>query len=99
MSKGPGYIERQLAEIFAKNPGDPFSTRALCLHVYRTREVQKKHRVSVLRALKKIAKSSMPTLRRRVLKFERDDEWFDSRTGTFPVKGTARATDPRPRKG
>src|SRR5262249_33973170 len=98
MSKGPGHVQRCLVEIFQSDPERLFSTTALCSQVYRTVAIKKWHRVSVLRALKSIARSSMPTLRRRVLKHERDDEWFDSRFSRFSSGGTVRATEPRPRK-
>jgi hypothetical protein len=99
MSKGPGRVQRRLAEIFQKNPEGMFLTKELCSRVYQTGRVQKWHRVSVLRALKSLARSSIPTLRRRVLRYERDDEWFDSRAGLFPLRGTTRVTEQRPRKG
>jgi hypothetical protein len=96
MSKGPGRVQRCLAEILQHDPKGLFLTQELCSHVYGTAAVKKWHRVAVLRALKAIAKRSMPSLRGRVLKYERDDEWFDSRR--FPAHRAARATDPRPRK-
>ena len=34
MSKGPGRVERQLAEIFRKRPKGSFSTRELCCKVF-----------------------------------------------------------------
>jgi hypothetical protein len=97
MSKGPGHIERQLAEIFEKKPKGIFSTVELCLKVYRIRTVKKKHRVAVLRALKGIARGTMPTLWRQAPKHSRNDLWFDYRAWS-KVTGSAGAMDPRPRK-
>ena len=102
MSRGPGRIERQLIEIFKKKPKETFSTEQLCSKVYRTKDVQKKHRVSVLRALKHMSATSMPDLWRRAVKGNRDDEWFDYYRGwkypSFPPKDGAPAKSRRPKK-
>jgi len=89
MSKGPGTVERRLRDIFAKEPRGVFTTETLCRGVYRMGKVQKKHRVAVLRALKRLATRSMPTLWRRVQKHERDDAWYDYRF--FPRRADDRA--------
>ena len=98
MSKGPGIVERRLRDIFAKDPRGVFTTEMLCRRVYRVKDVQKKHRVAVLRALKRLANRSLPTLWRRVQKYERDDLWFDYRA--YPSRDTigSSAKERRPRK-
>jgi hypothetical protein len=96
MSRGPGTIERQLRDIFAQEPKGVFTTGMLCRRVYRVKEVRKKHRVAVLRALKRLTKRSLPTLWRRVQKYDRDNLWFDHRV--YPSRVGASATAPRPRK-
>jgi hypothetical protein len=56
MSKGPGRIERAIAGILDRSPGNAFTTEELCEKVYRTKQVQRKHRVAVLRAAASLAK-------------------------------------------
>ena len=73
LSKGPGKVERRLADIFRDQPRSVFTTQELCVHVYGIRKPLKKHRVAVLRALKKLAKRSMPMLWWKVSRHERDD--------------------------
>src|SRR5262245_35708943 len=100
MSRGPGHVARRLKAIFDRSPDGIFTTESLCLRVYRTARAEKKHRVAVLRALKTLARTSMPTLWRRAAMHQRDDEWYDRRT--FPgrrPRGAASALEPRPRKG
>jgi len=101
MSKGPGNIERQLLAIFEKNRQGFFSTKQLCRKVYRERLVEKKHRVSVLRALDRMSTWSMPHLWRLVIKGDRDDVWFDYRGWPHPndpPPNGAPAKNKRPRK-
>jgi hypothetical protein len=102
MSRGPGKVQKQLTEIFKKNGKKVLSTEQLCCKVYRKKQIKKKHRVSVLRALKRMSISSMPYLWRRVIKGERDDVWFDYNRAwpypSFPPKDGALAKDERPRK-
>jgi hypothetical protein len=103
MSKGPGHVERKLEELFKKNPKRPFSTRMLCLHVYPDEKIEKKHRVSVLRALKRLSRNLRPHLWRAVVvkKGQRDDMWFDypawPHANKLPQTVSA-ARDKRPRK-
>ena len=90
MSRGPGRIERELLEIFNKNPTVIRSTSDLCRQVYGIEQVEKKHRVAVLRALKSMAGKSMPWLWRDVARYERsDDFWYDWRI--HPARGADRA--------
>src|SRR5262245_41051962 len=98
MSRGPGIVERQLADIFAREPRGVFTTEMLCRRVYLIEKVQKKHRVSVLRALKRLAARSFPTLWRKVQKYERDDLWFDYRAYPRGAADRAAANQRRPRK-
>lgn len=60
MSRGPGRIERAIASAFAAEPDNAFTIGDLCIRVYP--EIargfalpEKKHRVAVLRAAKKVA--------------------------------------------
>jgi hypothetical protein len=98
MSKGPGSVESKLRDIFAKDRHGVFTTETLCRRVYGVKEIQKKHRVAVLRALKRLAIRSMPTLWRRVQKHERDDAWYDYRSFPSRAHDRAAAKEPRPRK-
>jgi hypothetical protein len=52
--------------IFAKNLDMIFDTAELCRLVYGEFDIQKRHRVAVLRALKSLARGPMPDLTRRV---------------------------------
>ena len=54
MSRGPGRLQRDLAELIAAHPGKTFSTAELCAHVYPGELIEKKHRVAVHRAMKGI---------------------------------------------
>lgn len=102
MSKGPGRIERKLTEIFKKKPKGSFSTLELCRKVYRIKHIEKKHRVSVLRALKRMSARSMPDLWRRAIKGNQDDTWFHYYRAwpypSFPPKDGAPAKEDRPLK-
>ena len=97
MSKGPGIVTRKLSEVFRKNPEGQHTTAELCRRVYGIRRAQKKHRVAVLRALKRLGTTSMPFLWRWVPSYEKaDDVWFDHRI--YPMKkGCAPASAKRPR--
>jgi hypothetical protein len=99
MSRGPGHVARNLKGIFDRSPDGIFTTETLCRRVYRIVRPEKRHRVAVLRALKSLARTSMPTLWRRAAMHQRDDEWYDGRS--FPgrrPRGAAPALEPRPRK-
>jgi hypothetical protein len=99
MGRGPGGVERRLKEIFESEPNGVFSTETLCRLVYPgIKSVQKKHRVSVLRAIKNLAGRSMPHLWRKVEKYDRDDVWYDYRSFPIRKKDRAPAIAPRPRK-
>jgi len=74
MSRGPGRIETKLLQLFARRPSAILTTAEICRHIYGVRHVDKKHRVAVLRALKRLASRSMPTLWRMVQRHERSDD-------------------------
>lgn len=98
MSRGPGSVERKLLSVFAVDPRGVFTTEELCYRVFRISKVDKKHRVSVLRALKRLGQTSMPTLWRAVPRGQRDDEWYDRRYYPGRKPNSASAAKPRPRK-
>jgi hypothetical protein len=99
MSKGPGHIEAKLVQLFSNQPRAILTTAEICRRVYATPQVDKKHRVAVLRALKRLGRRSMPTLWRMVQKYERsDDLWFDHRSFPKRTNDCAPAASQRPRK-
>ena len=54
MSRGPGRIERTIYDLFDKHPEGAWTTEDLCRLIYpATNRVEKKHRVAVIRAMKK----------------------------------------------
>jgi hypothetical protein len=55
MSRGPGRVEKTIAKAFAESPSATFSTDDLIALVYPGVEVEKKHRVAVLRAADRVA--------------------------------------------
>jgi hypothetical protein len=100
MSRGFGRIERALLKLFQRQPDLVMSTSELCREVYGVQQIEKKHRVAVLRALKRLGKTRLPTLTRWVLAYERsDDVWFDRRHWPRSVPDCAGAADPRPVRG
>jgi hypothetical protein len=60
MSKGPGHIQRAILAAFEAEPDNAFTTVELCERAYPDDDDglgwQKKHRIAVIRAAKKIAK-------------------------------------------
>ena len=54
MSRGPGRIERTIRALMAANPDLAFTTDWLCCQLFTTSQVEKKHRISVLRAIHRI---------------------------------------------
>ena len=54
MSRGPGRIERTIRALMAANPDLAFTTDWLCCQLFATSQVEKKHRISVLRAIHRI---------------------------------------------
>jgi hypothetical protein len=55
MSRGPGRIQRAISAAFAAEPDNALTTAELCERAYGTGAVDKKHRIAVVRAAKKIA--------------------------------------------
>ena len=76
MSKGPGKVQSQLIAIFRKNADRYYSTEELCCRAFGVRRVEKKHRVSVLRALKRISERQALNIYRAVKTHSNDDLWF-----------------------
>jgi len=98
VSRGPGWIETSLRQLFLDQPEGIFTTAELCRHVYARSRIEKKHRVAVLRALRSLARRSMPTLWRTVRRFERsDDLWFDHRAYAKRSRDSASVLARRPR--
>ena len=55
MSGGPGRIQRAIEAALAAEPDNAFNTQDLCERAYRgVNRVDKKHRVAVLRALRRV---------------------------------------------
>jgi hypothetical protein len=55
MSRGPGRVERAIKAAFEAEPTRVFTTEYLCNHVYAgTPKIEKKHRVSLIRAAKRV---------------------------------------------
>ena len=98
MSRGPGWVERRLQALFTGTRKPAFTTTELCQQVYGVKHVHKKHRVSVLRAVKRVAERSMPTLWRRVRRHDREDEWHDHRSFPGHARDSGPAAGRRPRK-
>jgi hypothetical protein len=99
MSRGAGKIERLIMDLFVEDPSRIESTTDLCRAVYEVEVVDKKHRVSVLRALKSISRKSMPSLTRQVALYERNDDfWFDARVHPVNGRNVAPARSKRPPK-
>ena len=100
MSRGPGKVQRILIAEFAEKPGEFPDTAELCRTVYGVKTVEKRHRVAVIRALKRLAETCMPDLARRVLEREKSsDVWFDASVLTALPSAAASAREPRPTRG
>jgi len=94
-------MERQLLEIFKSSKLPVFSTSDLCRRIFRTDHLEKKHRVSVLRAMKRLAEHSLLDIWRTAKEGDQDDTWFDRRIWKNPKKTpphSARANKARPPK-
>jgi len=89
MSKGPGRVQRRIMDAFAQSADGYFSTSELCRIVYETEKIEKKHRVAVTRALRKLAYTALPNLWKWELPHEQtDDIWYDC--NRLPLKGDGR---------
>jgi len=69
MSHGPGHIQRTILALIDAHPDGAWTTSELCQLVYTVDQVDKKHRVAVLRALRRIR---LP------------DDWYIWRQGGAP---------------
>jgi hypothetical protein len=99
MSRGLGKIQLKVIEIIKKNR--VVSTKKLCREIFRLENVQKKHRVAVIRALKTVAKAKKLNIWRAVYgdRGRPDDIWFDyDRSAQKRLPNIAPADKPRPRK-
>ena len=58
MSRGPGHIERAIKQAFEAEPDRVFTTEELCSCVFdiSSKKIEKKHRVSLVRAAKRLLK-------------------------------------------
>jgi hypothetical protein len=87
MSRGLGRIAQELLRIFKENPTKPFRTSLLCRLVYGVEQIEKKHRVSVLRAIRTLVSRGEVQIAGWVPRFEKDDvEWFNFRIRELPTK-------------
>jgi hypothetical protein len=78
VSKGPGHVERKIVEIFKRTKrSGVLSTYELCCEAFGTHDIEKKHRVSVLRAMKRISRNGDVNIWRIALKGKPDDVWFN----------------------
>jgi hypothetical protein len=90
MSRGLGRIAQELRRIFNENPTKPFRTSLLCQLVYGVEQVEKKHRVSVLRAIRTLVSRGKVQIAGWVPRFEKDDvEWFNFRILELPTNAFA----------
>ncbi len=55
MSKGPGRVGRAIEAALAAEPDNAFTVEDLCDRVYVGERIEKKHRVAVIRAAKRVA--------------------------------------------
>lgn len=78
MSKGLGRIAQSIYATLNQPKRHTYTTSELCRVVYNIKEVKKKHRVAVLRALRTLAKRNLVPIWYRIPKYEQADlEWFN----------------------
>ncbi len=98
MSRGLGHVQRLLIELFERHPRQEFSTSELCEHVYGKIEIEKKHRVAVIRAIKALSRGRVLLVWRSVLLRERtDDLWHVNQQWQVTGPGRGPANSPRDR--
>ena len=86
MGSGPGRIERAIEAALAAEPDNAFNTEDLCDRAYPgVNRVNKKHRVAVLRALKRVLARRGPTLKHGVAKGLADRWSFSIATTSCPT--------------
>lgn len=94
MGRGHGRVARGLIGLFDDQQHEVFSTGELCRIVFGVSHVEKRHRVSLLRTLKRLAKKELKFVRRRIQQHEKaDDLWFDGRV--WPLPGSIPVDVPR----
>ena len=54
MSRGPGRVQKLIKGLIASDPHGAWSVTQLCKHIYPDAAIDKKHRVAVTRALRKM---------------------------------------------
>jgi len=54
MSRGPGRVQKLIDGLIASDPHGAWSVTQLCKHIYPDAPIEKKHRVAVTRALRKM---------------------------------------------
>lgn len=97
MSRGAGKVQRVIRDAFERTDFPVFDTSELCRIVYGTQVVEKKHRVAVIRALKGLAKGSLPSLWQWQPEFEKTDlVWYDY--SRLPLRGPGRRPVMNPRR-
>ena len=85
MSRGLGSVAVRIKQVFDQHPTESFSTSELCRKVYQGQKVQKKHRVSVLRALRTLVRRENLEIWGLTLCHEKSDtEWFGPRCSLRP---------------
>jgi len=78
LSRGLGRVQQAVLAAFAVDPTAALGTDEICRAVYAVDRVEKRHRVAVLRALKRISQTGVLRLARRVQELEKaSDVWFD----------------------
>lgn len=99
MSRGGEGSQRILLEKFTQDPTTPLDTAELCKLVYHVEIVEKRHRVAIIRALKRLAETRALSLARRVLEREKSsDLWFSADGISILPSTSASATRPRPNR-
>ena len=78
---------------------DPYlATSELCKRIYRVADVEKKHRVAVLRAMQTLVdRGDVPISRVRLENEKSDDEWFNGRRPGVPYSSPLRPRKSSPR--
>ena len=54
MSHGPGHVQRAILDLIDGDPDGAWTTTEICQHVYAVDLVEKKHRVAVIRVLRRL---------------------------------------------
>ena len=96
MSKGPGRVSRAIEAILEAEPDNAFSVEDLCDRVYPgINRVEKKHRVSVLRAANLVASTKQGTTVMYHLKLSVLEEALLGFASVFGLSGSKRLSDTR----